>query len=282
MNTINRLCACLAIPAATALWAQTAHAETKVQVGTGFNYSTGSYGNAEETAIYEVPFSIRIKSGAWSFRVRAPLAAIDGPGGVVPSEDDGGQRRRGRGSDNSGGDTGDDDLPGLPGGIDEMGLADITLSTTYSLNLSKDVYLDLGGRVTLPTGDEEKDLGTGETDYTATVEIGRDGDFGGIYAQGGYKVRGGDLRENGALALIGAYARAGKSTLIGADVSWSEAASTLSEDASIATGYVSFRMTDSVRFSLYAESGLSDSSPDFGAGIGLTWQTNFRRPFQRN
>lgn len=282
MKSIIKMATFLAAPVAVAIMTPVASAETKVQFGTGFDYSTGKYGGAEETTIYEVPFSVRVKSGSWSFRVRAPFAAIDGPGGVVPNEDDGGQRRRGRGSGVSGGDNGEDDVVDPLDGVDEMGLADMTVAATYSLDLSDSIYLDLGGRATLPTGDKEKDLGTGETDYAVTAEIGRDGDFGGVYAQAGYKIRGGALREDGAQALVGAYGRAGKGTLVGVDLSWSEASSTFSEDASMATGYISFKVTDSIRLSAYAESGLSDSSPDFGAGIGLTWQTNFRRPFQRN
>jgi hypothetical protein len=263
--------------AITSLIAAPAAAETSVQFGTGFEYSTGEFGAADDTTIYEIPFSVRVKSGNWTFRAKVPLAAVDGPGGVVPGDDNGGER------DNSGpgGGGGDDDDPVTALGIDEFGLADMTLSGTYTFNLTENVYLDTTAKVTLPTGDEEKDLGTGETDVSMQAEIGADSDMGGVYFQGGYKQRGGAGREDGALALVGGYARLTDGVLLGADLSWAEAIVAGGDDLSSATAYASFRMTDSLRFSLFAEKGLSDASADFAAGIGITWRTNFRRPFER-
>lgn len=257
--------------------APVAAAETSVQFGTGFEYSTGEYGAAEDTTIYEIPFSVRLKSGNWTFRAKVPLAAVDGPGGVVPGDDNGGER------DNSGpgGGGDDDDDPVTPLGIDEFGLADVTLSGTYTFNLSDNVYLDTTAKVTLPTGDEEKDLGTGETDVSMQAEVGINNDMGGVYLQGGYKQRGGAGREDGAQALVGGYARLADGVLIGADVSWAEAIVAGGDDLSSAAAYASFRMTDSIRLSLFAETGLSDASADLAAGIGITWRTNFRRPFER-
>lgn len=261
-----------------------ATAQTSVQYGTGVEYSTGSYGSDSDTTIYEIPLTIRVRSGNWSFRARAPFASIDGPGGIVPGEDDGGQRRRGRGSGISGGDQprdDEDDAPTVIGSINETGLSDISLSATYSFDLTKKSYLDLSSKVTLPTGDEEKDLGTGETDFLMSAEIGRSGDAGGVYLSGGYKVRGGETREDGARVVAGGYSRLKGGTLIGADVSWNEASRATSDDSAVVTAFTSFRMNDDIRLSLFAETGLTDNAPDFGAGIGLTWRTNFRRPLQR-
>ena len=270
--------------AVTAAFAAPAAAETSVQFGTGFEYSSGDYGNPDDTTIYEIPFTVRLKSGNWSFRARVPVAGVDGPGGVVPGDDNGRDRidNSGSGSSGSGGGGGEDDdggSGGLGGAADEVGLADITLSGTYTFDLSDSTYLDVTAKASLPTGDEEKDLGTGETDVSMNVELGADTDFGGVYIQGGYKQRGGALREDGAMALAGAYTRLTDGVLLGADVSWAEASRAGADDFSSATAYTSFRLTDSLRLSVFAETGLSDASPDFGAGVGLTWKTNFRRPF---
>ena len=258
--------------------ASPAIADTNVQFGTGFEYASGEFGASEETTIYEVPFSVRLKTGNWSFRAKVPLAAVDGPGGVVPGDDNGGERDN---SGSGGGGDDDDDDPTTVGGIDEFGLADVSLSATYTFNLTDNAYLDTTAKATLPTGDEEKDLGTGESDFTFLAELGTDTDAGGLYIQGGYKQRGGATREDGALALAGGYARLSDGILVGADVSWAEAVVAGGEDLSSATAYTSFRLTDSVRLSLFAEKGLSDASADIAAGVGITWRTNFRRPFQR-
>ncbi len=268
----------LAAALASIIAAPSAMADTSVQFGTGFEYATGEFGATEDTTIYEVPFSVRLKTGNWTFRAKVPLAAVDGPGGVVPGDDNGGERDN-SGSGGGGGD--DDDDPTTIPGVDEFGLADLTLSGTYTFNLTENTYLDTTAKATLPTGDEEKDLGTGETDFAFLAELGTDTDAGGLYIQGGYKQRGGATREDGALALVGGYARLSDGILVGADVSWAEAVTVGGEDLSSATAYTSFRLSDSVRLSLFAEKGLSDASADLAAGIGITWRTNFRRPFER-
>jgi hypothetical protein len=262
---------------ASVLVAPSALAETSVQFGTGFEYASGEFGATEDTTIYEVPFTVRVKSGNWTFRAKVPLAAVDGPGGVVPGDDNGGS---GGGGDDDDDDDGDGD-PTTFAGIDEVGLADVTLSATYTFNLTDNAYLDTVAKATLPTGDEEKDLGTGETDFAFLAELGTDTDAGGVYIQGGYKQRGGATREDGALALVGGYARLSDGILVGADVSWAEAVVAGGDDLSSATAYTSFRLTDTVRLSLFAEKGLSDASADLAAGVGVTWRTNFRRPFER-
>lgn len=259
----------------SAISAPSALAETSVQFGTGFEYASGEFGATEETTIYEVPFSVRLKSGNWTFRAKVPLAMVDGPGGVIPGDDNGGER------DNSGPGGGDDGDPTTNPGIDEFGLADVTLSGTYTFNLTESVYLDATAKATLPTGDEEKDLGTGETDVAILAELGTDMEAGGLYIQGGYKQRGGATREDGALALVGGYARLADGILLGADVSWAEAVNTGGDDLSSATAYTSFKLTDTIRLSLFAETGLTDASADLAAGVGITWRTNFRRPFER-
>ncbi len=262
-----------------------AAAQSSVQLGTGVQYSSGDYGSAEDTTILEVPFTARLKTGNWSFRARVPISNVEGPGGVVPGEDDGrGQRRRGRGNDVSGGDRPDEpdedvDLT-LTDGTSASGLGDVSLSASYSFDVSDNNYLDLTGRVTLPTGDEEEDLGVGETDYVLSAEFGQDFNDGGLYAAGGYRVRGGDTREDGALASIGGYGIMG-TTITGVEFNWSEPALATSDDALGVTGYTSFRLNDDIRLSLFAEAGLSENMADYGAGVGLTWRTNFRRPFQR-
>ncbi len=270
----------MAAALASLIVAPSALAETSVQFGTGFEYSSGEFGATDDTTIYEVPFTVRLKTGNWTFRAKVPLAAVAGPGGVVPGDDNGGERDN-SGPGGGGDDDDDDGDPTTNPGIDEFGLADVTLSGTYTFNLTDNVYLDTTAKATLPTGDEEKDLGTGESDFAFLAELGTDTDAGGLYVQGGYKQRGGATREDGALALIGGYARLGNGVLLGADVSWAEAVVAGGEDLSSATAYTSVRLTDTIRLSLFAEKGLSDASADLAAGVGITWRTNFRRPFER-
>ena len=53
---------------------------------------------------------------------------------------------------------------------------------------STPLYLDVTGRVRLPTGSTAKGLGTGTTDYAALAEIGWDGNTGGVFVSGGRRL----------------------------------------------------------------------------------------------
>ena len=267
-----------------------------VQVGVGAEYSTGSYGGTGDTEIYEVPITFRVRNGDWSFRVRLPFASIQGPGGVVPGgpDDNGGDRdggdNSGPGGGGGGGGDGSEDpvdpidpsLGEVVGGVDSQGLADMSISATWSHDLSDSDYLDLTGRVTLPTGDEAKDLGTGETDFTFIAELGHDFDGAGVYAFGGYKFRGGATRKDGAQFGAGGYFRPAEGIIAGVDAGWSESSINGLDQSADLTAYTSFAMTKDLRLSVYALTGLTDNAPDFGGGLTLTWRTDVRRPTEDN
>ncbi len=251
-----------------------------VQIGVGAEYSTGTYGGTDETSIYEVPITFRLRAGDWSFRARVPFASIEGPGGVVPGgpDDNGGDRSGPGGGDDEDDDPIENDLGEVIGGVNSSGLADISLSATWSQSIGDDNYLDLTGRVTLPTGDVAKDLGTGETDFTMLAEFGHDFDGAGIYAFGGYKFRGGATREDGAQFGAGGYFRPLDGVVAGVDAGWSESSINGLDQSADLTAYSSFTLSPDWRISLYALTGLTDNAPDFGAGLRLTWRADFRRP----
>ena len=251
-----------------------------VQIGGGAEYSTGTYGGTDETSIYEVPITFRVRAGDWSFRARVPFASIEGPGGVVPGgpDDNGGDRSGPGGGDDEDDDPIENDLGEVIGGVNSSGLADISLSATWSQSIGDDNYLDLTGRVTLPTGDVAKDLGTGETDFTMLAEFAHDFDGAGIYAFGGYKFRGGATREDGAQFGAGGYFRPLDGVVAGVDAGWSESSINGLDQSADLTAYSSFTLSPDWRISLYALTGLTDNAPDFGAGLRLTWRADFRRP----
>ncbi len=253
-----------------------ANAQT-VQVSVGAEYSTGAYGGAEDTVIYETPVTLRYRAGDWSFRARIPFASVDGPGGVVPggADDNGGDR--------SGPGGGDDDVVLNPlgevlGGVRASGLADISLSATWTRDFGANSYVDLTGRATLPTGDADKDLGTGETDFGLAAEIGHDIGDGSVYAFAGYKFRGGAGRKDGAQLGGGGYIRLGDGVIAGLDAGWSESSLNNLDQSAELTGYASFGLSNDFRLSVFALTGLTDNAPDFGAGLTLTWHADFRRP----
>ena len=270
----------VALSSASVVLAAGAASAQTVQIGVGAEYSTGTYGGSDETSIYEVPITFRVRAGDWSFRARVPFASIEGPGGVVPGgpDDNGGDRSGPGGGDDEDDDLIENDLGEVIGGVNESGLADISLSATWSQDIGEDNYLDLTGRVTLPTGDVAKDLGTGETDFTMLAEFGHDFDGAGIYAFGGYKFRGGATREDGAQFGAGGYFRPLDGVIAGVDAGWSESSINGLDQSADLTAYSSFTLSPDWRISVYALTGLTDNAPDFGAGLRLTWRADFRRP----
>jgi hypothetical protein len=252
-----------------------------VQYTTGFEYTTGDYGNAEDTMILEVPLAFRYKRGNWSFRARTAFVSIDGPGGVIPGGEDDDNDSACDNSGPGGGRCDDDDVvvpPPPSGTFTETGIGDTFVSAKYAWDFADDYYLDTTGTVTLPTGDETRDLGVGETDYKLTTELGRFVNGRGAYVLAGYKFRGGEAREDGAQFGAGAFTRLSDRTSVGVDYFYSESSSDFNEASSNISGYVGWRMNDNLRLSAYALAGLSDNSPDYGVGLSLRWQPNARRP----
>ena len=81
------------------------------RLSTGVSYSSGDYGEIEDTEVFAVPVSLTYKKDGLKIRVSVPWVHVDGPGSLIstPEGRDGGSgqgqgRGRGRGgdSDNSG------------------------------------------------------------------------------------------------------------------------------------------------------------------------------------
>lgn len=270
--------ACLSAP-----W-PAAHADTgediTLDLSTGFNYSSGEYDDLSSTKVVIVPLSAKLKTGAWTFKASVPYVHIDGPADVVVLLDDDG----GRGSDNggSGRDHPEDDDEDDDGGVvDEnrsvSGIGDTSLSATYSFDGigGSATYIDITARARLSTGDEDKGLGLGTTDYGLSAELGYDGDKGGVYVLAGRRFLGsvdGLDREDGWLAGVGAWRNLGERTSIGAGYDWRESSLVGGRDPSEVYAYLNVKMSDAWRINLSASTGLNDANADYGVGLSLTWR----------
>ncbi|HTH27818.1 MAG TPA: hypothetical protein VL918_05065 [Sphingobium sp.] len=233
-----------------------AHAEDYVQFGMGVDYSNGDYGNAQDTEIFAVPFSVKVRKGDVFVRASIPYLYIRGPGGVVP------------------GDNGP--VPGGSAGAvtSNDGIGDLGLAAGFTLPVAERTYLDLSGRVKIPTASESRNLGTGTTDFT--VEGALTQQFGqfSLSARGGRRFNGSsasfplnDVWQAGA----GAYYQAGDMTF-GLDYDWREASLSTASDRSELTGSLTYKLTSQLRLQGYAYTGFSDGSPDAGGGLQLLYR----------
>jgi hypothetical protein len=263
-----------------------AQAETKVDLSTGISYSSGKYGDITSTDVLVVPLSAKIRTGQWTFKVSVPFLRIDGPAGATVVLDDSGGGSGGGGNSGPGGgpDTPEDN--GSSGGAagtgrNENGIGDTSLSATYSFEEigGSSIYIDVSGRVRLPTGSEDKGLGIGATDYGLSTEIGVDKNGGGGYLSVGRRFLGsvtGLQREDGWQAGVGGWFNATERTSLGAGYDWRESSTTTGTDPAEVYAYVSVKMSDAWRINVNASAGLNDASADYGAGVTLTWRATGR------
>lgn len=132
-----------------------AHAEEpKLVFSTGLDYSSGKYGQAEDTKITYVPFTGKYEVNRWTFKATVPYIQIEGPANVTPDS-----RVVVNGA--------------RPVRSKESGLGDTVLGASYNAlsNLEQQLYIDVGGKVKLPTADEAKGLGSGKTDYSIYTDV---------------------------------------------------------------------------------------------------------------
>jgi len=250
--------------AASAAFAGAAHGETRVGFYTGLDYSSGDYGTANTTEVWSVPLAVRVAHGAWSVRASIPYLQISGNGAVADVIDGGAQgpttvTRSGT----------------------ERGFGDTSLSLTRTFSdvVGHGTYLDVTGRVRLPTGDDNKGLGVGATDYALGGELGVTKNGGGAYINMARRFLGdpsGQDRVDGWQGVVGGYVKTSEHFSIGASYFWRDASFRGGENPSELGAYVTYRASSDWRVTLNASAGLSNGSPDESIGLRFNYRPNFR------
>ena len=234
------------------------------KLGTGIDFSSGDYGGDPiDTDITYIPFNASYQTGAWKFKATIPWVQITGPGTVVGAGDGGvvvannsnTQVRK----------------------TTESGLGDIWLSGTYALDAipAEFFYLDLTGKVKLPTADEDKGLGTGETDYTLQADLFKPLGRLTPFATVPYKIKGdpdGVDLENVFYLSGGTSYKVSNGTSVGASLDFQEAASEFGDDSLDVFTYVNQKINPKWSVTLYGYKGLEDGSPDYGLGLQTTYK----------
>ncbi len=233
-----------------------AEEDVKVKLSTGFDFSTGDYGNAQDTEIWYWPIAAKATFGNWAAKLTVPYLRIKGPGAVVGGG--------GAGITQGGG-----------GNITtESGLGDILAGLTYTIDVEKyDAFVDLTGKVKIPTADEDKGLGTGEADYTIQGDITKMFGSAYIFGGGGRKFVGESAQfqlDDIWLFNIGAGYQINKKFGIGAAYDFRESASS-SQNPSEVSGYLTYKVTDAVSTLLYGVTGFTDGSPDASVGLQVSY-----------
>jgi hypothetical protein len=234
-------------------------------VSVGAEYTRGDYGGATDTKIWTLPLTLRYFTESWYARLTIPYLIVEGSRNVVGS---GGRAMGGRKA--SGMTTTVISASGT-----DSGMGDVTAAAGYRL-LAQAEYrpaLDLTGKIFFGTADEAKGLGTGENDYAAQIDLTHDFDDWVFSAGAGYLVAGDPQGANFKDVVYGrvdAGVRFDQLTL-GAAIDAQQATIQGNDNPASFTVYVTGRQGERQYLTGYLLRGLSDASPDWGAGISLTW-----------
>jgi hypothetical protein len=273
------------------------------QFSTGVEYSSGDYGEVAITRALSVPFAARMSFGNFSIRASIPYVTVRGPADItVVVEDDGGSNSgsgssgsgSGSGSGSSGGGSGSGSSGSGSSGSgsdgaqvfatdrDVRGFGDTSFALAYSFVdiAASRLYVDVTGRVRLPTGKESVGLGNGTTDYAALTEVGWDGRKGGVYVGGGRRFLGDRAtvaRVDGWQGNAGFWRRLGPLSSVGMQGNWRDASVVGSPDPKSVDFYLNRKLSNSWRMEVSGGAGLSDANADYVVGLTFSWRTTGRR-----
>jgi len=276
----------------------------KYAIGIGFDYYTGDYGTSEDTDSYSIPLTINYyPTDRWDFQLEIPyvhvsssstlrIGDIQVPVDNPPGAGDGTGSGNGSGSGTGSGtglgtgstgvgslaiNTLADDTTTYAGISDsQSGLGDSTLSFGYIVVMETDSTPEIrpNAYIKIPTGDEDKGLGTGEFEYGVGVDVSRWWDDWFTYVEAAYNFQNGD-EDWGLKDYPEAGVGVGYSltkylfpvvSLWGASAPSDESSSLLE-----ATLELNILTSKSVSMQIYGTKGLADSSPDYGVGGSIFW-----------
>lgn len=288
-------CTLLAVPALLTL-APVCFADG-FSAGIGTDYSSGKYGGTERTRITSIPMNAKYVAGPLTFKLSVAWINVSGTGVIIPSGLGGIGGSGGSGESGSSGGTvgvfgcaadnrsgarkpGDNGpcattvVAGVAAAVrrTEQGFGDTVAAATYNALNSKGLSIDVTGRVKFATASDTKGLGSGKMDYALQIEaeqsIGKGYFNGGL----GYKILGdpsGVSLNNVWYGSVGGGFKFSDATTAGVSYDYATAARSGGTALQEISFYASQRLSKNFKLNAYIFTGLSNASPDWGAGIGL-------------
>ncbi len=229
-------------------------ADDQLSLSTGFDYSSGKYGNTTSTDILYIPVTGKFESDKLTLKLTVPYISITGPGGVVQGI---GRVRATTAATKT----------------TNSGLGDITASAGYNVYSVDSLAFDVVGNVKFGTADANKGLGTGKNDYSAQIDGYYTRDKTTLFATAGYKIYGapaGVKMSSVPYGSVGASQKLGDETSAGVMVYMAKSPSAAGSDQQEVTVFVSHKLTPSLKIQVNILNGLSNGSPDFGGGVMIT------------
>ena len=217
----------------------TALADGKLRLYAGVEHTSGDYGGTDEIEDLYVPLTLIYGLPRVDFRLTVPYLEVKS------------------------------------GGITESGLGDVIAGiTVYDVYRSNDGTLALGftGKVKLGTADESVGLGSGETDYSIQADVYKALRRSGFSTGIGYKARGDtayyDLM-NAWFAYVGGLHAFSERTIGEIYFDYREPSIVVNDPVQELSVSMTRRTNGRWRVHGYLIKGLTDTSPDWGAGLSM-------------
>lgn len=216
-------------------------------------YSDGDYGEPIDTEILYFPISYAVNYGKFGFQLAVPHLKVTGAGNVLVNI--GGVNRAVAGTQRE----------------SSSGMGDTILSLTYQMDpiTAAELFIDLRMDIKLPSADENKGLGTGETDYSVQLDVSRNVSNSVIFATLGYSFRGESPIYQGlkdsAFAQIGVARPLSPGFNIGMFYDFREQASVFSPEVHDLVPYFSWQFSPNWTFTGMTSWGFTDASPEVTA-----------------
>lgn len=248
---VSLLAAALAAPGAAQDW----------KLGSSVNYDTGKYGGTTRMDSLYVPFTLKRYYRSGDLSVTVPYLRQSSTGQVTRV---GGRPQRVAGVRSSAVET------------SEGGLGDILVRGSYVIKRDGPGSFDfsIGGKLKLPTANEEKGLGTGEMDQGAGFDFSKElNPRWTLLADAYYTIIGDpeNLDFNNQVSLsIGFYRPFEKGLGLTVMYETSSAMTDDSADPRALSGTLSKNAAGGLQFTGGLAFGLSEGSPDFGLSAGLS------------
>lgn len=216
-------------------------------------YSEGDYGEPIDTEIFYFPVSYGANYGKFGFQLVVPYLQVTGAGNVLVNL--GGIDRAVAGTQRE----------------ESRGIGDSILSMTYQMDPVTEaaLFIDLRLDIKLPSADENRGLGTGETDYSLQVDLSKNVRNSVLFATAGYSFRGKSniyqgLRDS-AFAQFGMARPLSQRLNIGMFYDFREQASIFSPETHELVPYFSWQLSPNWTFTGMTTWGFTDASADVTA-----------------
>lgn len=229
------------------------HADPLFTVSTGFDYSSGTYGDSRHSETLYIPLGLKYETSEWTFKATIPYVESSGPADTI-----------GNGSDRINLNN------GSTGHRTSSGLGDIVVSASRTVWQQGPWLLELGAKVKWATASEKDGLGTGKNDYTGQADLYRVFGKHTLFATLGAKKMGdpdGVNLKNPLFTSLGWSMKASDRTSLGLTYDFRQKIQDSGSPVREATAFATRRLDTHWKLLGYVVTGFSNASPDLAGGM---------------